>query len=111
MPFADHIRGLFPTLEPAARLREFMRDKAAASGIANLYVLDGTLAAIPLPTDTTDALGGERSELTGDLGVLPQSQRRLAVARLSCRRGLIPQEGEPSMLQGLSWSSQAVALG
>jgi hypothetical protein len=43
-------------VEPVARLREFMRDKAAASGITNLFVLDGTLDAIPLPTDTGDVL-------------------------------------------------------
>jgi len=41
-------------VEPVARLREFMRDRAAASGIANLYVLDGTLDGIPLPPDTAD---------------------------------------------------------
>ena len=39
-----------------ARLREFMRDKATASGITNLFVIDGTLDAIPLPTDTADVL-------------------------------------------------------
>jgi ubiquinone/menaquinone biosynthesis C-methylase UbiE len=33
-----------------------MREKAAASGIGNLFVLDGTLDAIPLPTDTADVL-------------------------------------------------------
>ena len=43
-------------VEPVARLREFMREKAAASGISNLFVLDGTLDAIPLPTDTADVL-------------------------------------------------------
>ena len=43
-------------VEPVARLRQFMRDKADASGISNLYVLDGTLDAIPLPTDTADVL-------------------------------------------------------
>ena len=43
-------------VEPVMRLRQFMRDKATASGIANLFVLDGTLDAIPLPTDTADVL-------------------------------------------------------
>ena len=43
-------------VEPVARLRQFMREKAAASGISNLFVLDGTLDAIPLPTDTADVL-------------------------------------------------------
>jgi hypothetical protein len=43
-------------VEPVARLREFMREKAASSGIDNLFVLDGTLDAIPLPTDTADVL-------------------------------------------------------
>jgi Methyltransferase domain len=43
-------------VEPVTRLRAFMRDKAAASGITNLFVVDGTLDAIPLPTDTADVL-------------------------------------------------------
>jgi ubiquinone/menaquinone biosynthesis C-methylase UbiE len=43
-------------VEPVARLRKFMRDKATASGATNLFVLDGTLDAIPLPTDTADVL-------------------------------------------------------
>lgn len=43
-------------VEPVARLREFMRDKATATGTTNLYVLDGTLDAIPLPNDTADVL-------------------------------------------------------
>jgi len=43
-------------VEPVARLRAFMRDKAAASNVTNLFVLDGTLDAIPLPTDTADVL-------------------------------------------------------
>jgi len=43
-------------VEPVTRLREFMRHKAAASGITNLFVLDGTLDAIPLPTDSADVL-------------------------------------------------------
>ncbi len=42
-------------VEPVARLRVYMRDKAAA-GNTNLYVLDGTLDAIPLATDTADVL-------------------------------------------------------
>ena len=43
-------------VEPVARLRQFMRDKAAARAISNLYVLDGTLDAIPLPDDSVDVL-------------------------------------------------------
>jgi SAM-dependent methyltransferase len=43
-------------IEPVARLREYMREKAAASDTSNLYVLDGTLDAIPLPNDTADVL-------------------------------------------------------
>lgn len=43
-------------VEPVTRLREFMREKAATSGIGNLFVLDGTLDAIPLPADTADVL-------------------------------------------------------
>lgn len=52
---AEHARHVF-AVEPVARLREFMRQKAATSDIANLFVLDGTLDAIPLPPDTADVL-------------------------------------------------------
>ena len=43
-------------VEPIARLREFMRAKARASDMTDLFVLDGTLDAIPLPADTADVL-------------------------------------------------------
>jgi SAM-dependent methyltransferase len=43
-------------VEPVARLREFMRHKATERGIDNLFVLDGTLDAVPLPADTADVL-------------------------------------------------------
>ena len=52
---AGRARHVF-AVEPVARLREFMRDKAASSGVANLFVLDGTLDAIPLPIHTADVL-------------------------------------------------------
>jgi SAM-dependent methyltransferase len=52
---AGRARHVF-AVEPVTRLREFMRDKAAASDTSNLFVLDGTLGAIPLPTDTADVL-------------------------------------------------------
>jgi hypothetical protein len=52
---AGRARHVF-AVEPVARLREYMRDKAAASGITDLFVLDGTLDAIPLPADTADVL-------------------------------------------------------
>ena len=43
-------------VEPVATLRAYMRAKAARLGIGNLYVLDGTLDAIPLPPGTADLL-------------------------------------------------------
>jgi SAM-dependent methyltransferase len=49
---AEHVFAV----EPVARLREFMREKATSSGITNLFVLDGTLDAIPLPPDSADVL-------------------------------------------------------
>ena len=52
---AGRARHVF-AIEPAARLREYMREKAALSGVTNLSVLDGTLDTIPLPTDTADVL-------------------------------------------------------
>ncbi|MCP4228022.1 MAG: class I SAM-dependent methyltransferase [Actinomycetia bacterium] len=43
-------------VEPVARLRQFMRHKASQLGVANLFVLDGTLSAIPLPDHSADVL-------------------------------------------------------
>lgn len=43
-------------VEPVSRLRDFMRRKATESGVANLFVVDGTLDAIPLPAGTADVL-------------------------------------------------------
>lgn len=43
-------------VEPVGTLRAYMRAKAARLGIGNLYVLDGTLDAIPLPSGTADLL-------------------------------------------------------
>jgi len=43
-------------VEPVARLRQFIRDKAATAGLNNLFVIDGLLHAIPLPDDFADEL-------------------------------------------------------
>ncbi len=43
-------------VEPVATLRRYMRDKANRLGIENLFVLDGFLRAIPLPTASADVL-------------------------------------------------------
>jgi SAM-dependent methyltransferase len=43
-------------VEPVGRLRQFIRAKAAAEGLKNLFVLDGFLDAIPLPDGFTDVL-------------------------------------------------------
>lgn len=43
-------------VEPVARLRQFIRDKAAKAGLNNLFVIDGFLHAIPLPDEFADVL-------------------------------------------------------
>ena len=43
-------------VEPVGRLRQFIRSKAAAAGLKNLFVLDGFLDAIPLPDAFADVL-------------------------------------------------------
>lgn len=43
-------------VEPVARLRQFIRDKAASAGLGNLFVIDGFLHAIPLPDHWADVL-------------------------------------------------------
>lgn len=41
-------------VEPVARLRQFIRQKAARAGLNNLFVVDGFLYAIPLPDGFAD---------------------------------------------------------
>ena len=43
-------------VEPVAALRAYMTDKAHDLGLTNVFVLDGLLAAIPLPDDSVDVL-------------------------------------------------------
>jgi len=43
-------------VEPVGRLRQFIRMRAAASGLRNLFVFDGFLDAIPLPDAFADVL-------------------------------------------------------
>ncbi len=43
-------------VEPVARLRQFIRDKTSASGLSNVFVVDGFLDAIPLPDGFADVL-------------------------------------------------------
>jgi ubiquinone/menaquinone biosynthesis C-methylase UbiE len=51
-PVARHLFAV----EPVATLRQYLKDKATRLGIDNLYVVDGFLHAIPLPTGTADVL-------------------------------------------------------
>ena len=43
-------------MEPVTRLRQFIREKALAKGLKNVFVMDGFLHAIPLPDDFVDVL-------------------------------------------------------
>jgi len=36
-------------VEPGTALRGYIRDKAARSGLENVFVIDGLLSAVPLP--------------------------------------------------------------
>jgi SAM-dependent methyltransferase len=51
-PVARHVFAV----EPVGRLRQFIRDNAAAAMLTNLFVIDGFLDAIPLPAGTADVL-------------------------------------------------------
>ncbi len=51
-PVVDHVYAV----EPVATLRGYMRDKAAQLGIENLFVSDGFLHAIPLPSGCADVV-------------------------------------------------------
>ena len=43
-------------VEPISSFRSLMKEKAEKKGVNNLFVLDGTLDAIPLPDDSLDIL-------------------------------------------------------
>jgi ubiquinone/menaquinone biosynthesis C-methylase UbiE len=43
-------------VEPVGRLRQFIREKAAAAGLSNVFVMDGFLHQIPLPDGFADVL-------------------------------------------------------
>ncbi len=43
-------------VEPIARLRQFIRQKATKTGLKNLFVVDGFLHDIPLPDGFADVL-------------------------------------------------------
>ena len=55
-PAARHVFAV----EPVATLRRYMRDRAVQLRIDNLFVLDGLLSAIPLPSASADVLLGDR---------------------------------------------------
>lgn len=48
-------------VEPVASLRAYIRDKAHRKTLGNVYVIDGTLAAVPLPDGSADALITQRA--------------------------------------------------
>ncbi len=41
-------------VEPVARLRQYIRERAAALGLCNVYAVDGLITEIPLPPDFAD---------------------------------------------------------
>lgn len=51
-PLAEHVFAI----EPVARLRDYMRDRARQRGVDNLYVIDGFLHEMPLPPGAADVV-------------------------------------------------------
>lgn len=52
---AAHARHVF-AVEPVANLRRYLQEKATGRGIENLFVIDGFLHSMPLPTGSADIL-------------------------------------------------------
>jgi ubiquinone/menaquinone biosynthesis C-methylase UbiE len=50
---AQHAEQIY-AVEPVTRLRQFIRNKVRDSELKNVFVLDGTLHAIPLPDNFAD---------------------------------------------------------
>ena len=57
---APEARTVF-AVEPVAGLRDYMRDDCRRAGVENVYVIDGFLHAIPLPSGSVDVLVTRRS--------------------------------------------------
>ncbi len=53
---AAQTAGLVFAVEPVTSLRQFIRKKAAETGVTNLFAIDGFLHAIPLPAGFADVL-------------------------------------------------------
>jgi ubiquinone/menaquinone biosynthesis C-methylase UbiE len=53
---AAYTAGMVFAVEPVTSLRQFIRRKAAETGVANLFAIDGLLHAIPLPAGFADVL-------------------------------------------------------
>jgi SAM-dependent methyltransferase len=53
--------GTVYAVEPVTTLRAFMRARAVQRGLANVFALDGTLSAIPLPPASADVLVTRRA--------------------------------------------------
>lgn len=53
---AAQTAALVYAVEPVSRLRQFIRAKAQQKGVANLYVIDGFLHAIPFPDSFADVV-------------------------------------------------------
>lgn len=54
---APHAKTVF-AIEPIANLRKFLRERAQALGLDNVYVVDGLLTRIPFPNGSADILVG-----------------------------------------------------
>jgi len=53
---AAHTAGVVFAVEPVTSLRQFIREKASKTGVANVFAIDGLLHAIPLPAGFADVL-------------------------------------------------------
>jgi SAM-dependent methyltransferase len=72
LPVAGIARAVF-AVEPVANLRAYLKEKARAKGLQNIYPVDGLITDIPLPGQTADVtmgghvfgdhLGAEHKEL------------------------------------------------
>jgi ubiquinone/menaquinone biosynthesis C-methylase UbiE len=70
-------------VEPVATLRSYLRAMARQRGLANVFALDGTLSAIPLPPNSADILVTCRAigwDLTAELAEVERVLRPDGVA-------------------------------
>lgn len=93
-------------VEPVATLRAYVRDKARNMGLSNVYAVDGFLNALPIPTDSVDALLTHRAmgwDLGSELAEIERVVRPGGIALHLAGMPFPAEEDAPFHAELLAW--------